>query len=236
MTLTGAGILWFGWFGFNAGSALSSGALAALAFVATHMGAAGGAIGWVVVEYMHRKKPTALGLASGLVAGLVAITPASGYVSPMAAIFIGLVAGAVCYGAVLLKNRFGYDDSLDAFGVHGVGGFAGAVLTGVFAQKALNDAGADGLLAGNGHQVVVQLIALGASGVYAAVVTFVILKVVDITVGLRVAELDEREGLDVTLHGEAAYNDSGSGGHALEEAPAEKEAVHTAPVAVSVAS
>jgi Amt family ammonium transporter len=205
MTLTGAGILWFGWFGFNAGSALTSGALAALAFMSTHLGAAGGALGWLVIEWKHRGKPTALGVASGLVAGLVAITPAAGYVAPWAAIVIGFAAGFICYGGVLLKYRIGYDDSLDAFGVHGVGGLAGALLTGVFAQKALNDAGANGALFGNVHQLVVQAIACAASGVYAAVVTFVLLKVIDKMVGVRVEVSDEREGLDTTQHGEEGY-------------------------------
>jgi Amt family ammonium transporter len=223
MTLAGAGLLWFGWFGFNAGSALSSGQLAALAFMATHLGAAGGALGWLVVEWKHRGKPTALGVASGLVAGLVAITPAAGYVAPWAAIVIGFVAGGVCYGGVLLKNRFGYDDSLDAFGVHGVGGLAGALLTGVFAQKALNDAGANGALFGNPSQLGIQALACAASAIYAGVLTFGILKLVDATLGLRVAESDEREGLDSTQHGEEAYGESSAGvSHEmedLEEAP-----------------
>jgi Amt family ammonium transporter len=205
MTLTGAGILWFGWFGFNAGSALSSGELAALAFVTTHLGAAGGALGWLAVEWRHRGKPTALGVASGLVAGLVAITPAAGYVAPWAAIVIGFVASIVCYLAVLAKYKYGYDDSLDAFGVHGVGGFTGAILTGVFAQKVLNSAGSDGALFGNPHQLVIQILACAASGIYAAAVTFVVLKVIDKTIGLRVEASDEREGLDSTQHGEDAY-------------------------------
>lgn len=205
MTLTGAGILWFGWFGFNAGSALGSNELAALAFVTTHLGAAGGALGWLAVEWRHRGKPTALGVASGLVAGLVAITPAAGYVAPWAAIIIGFVASIVCYLAVLAKYKYGYDDSLDAFGVHGVGGFTGAILTGVFAQKALNSAGSDGALFGNPHQLVVQIIACAASGIYSGVLTFVILKVIDKTIGLRVEQSDEREGLDSTQHGEDAY-------------------------------
>ena len=224
MTLAGAGLLWFGWFGFNAGSALSSGQLAALAFMATHLGAAGGALGWLVVEWKHRGKPTALGVASGLVAGLVAITPAAGYVAPWAAILIGFVAGGVCYGGVLLKNRFGYDDSLDAFGVHGIGGLAGALLTGVFAQKALNEAGADGALFGNPKQLGIQALACAVSAVYAAVLTFGILKLIDATLGLRVAESDEREGLDSTQHGEEAYGESSAGvSHEMEvldEAPA----------------
>ena len=205
MTLTGAGILWFGWFGFNAGSALAAGQVASLAFMATHVGAAGGALGWVVVEWRHRKKPTALGIASGLVAGLVAITPAAGYVSPVAALFIGFFAGAFCYGAVLCKYRFGYDDSLDAFGVHGMGGLAGALLTGVFARKIYNDAGADGVLAGNFGQLGIQALVCAVTGTYAVVVTFVILKVIHATMGLRVTESDEREGLDTTQHGEEGY-------------------------------
>ncbi|HEX8796066.1 MAG TPA: ammonium transporter [Polyangiaceae bacterium] len=218
MTIAGAGLLWFGWFGFNAGSALSSGQLAALAFVATHLGAAGGALGWLVVEWKHRGKPTALGVASGLVAGLVAITPAAGFVAPWAAIVIGFAAGGICYGGVLLKNRFGYDDSLDAFGVHGVGGLAGALLTGVFAQKALNDAGADGALFGNPKQLGIQAIACAVSAVYAAALTFGILKLIDATLGLRVTESDEREGLDATQHGEEAYGESSAGvSHEMEE-------------------
>jgi Amt family ammonium transporter len=222
MTLTGAGLLWFGWFGFNAGSALSSGKLAALAFVTTHLGAAGGAAGWLVVETIHRGKATALGIASGLVAGLVAITPAAGFVAPWAAIVIGLFAGGICYAAVVQKSRFGYDDSLDAFGVHGVGGLAGALLTGVFAQKALNDAGADGALFGNLHQLGVQALACAVTGAYALVVTWGILKILAATVGLRVDVQDEREGLDSALHGEEAYAMSG-GMHSDYEAGADDE-------------
>lgn len=210
MTLTGAGILWFGWFGFNAGSAPSCGWGSALAFVTTHLGAAGGALGWVVVEWRHRGKPTALGLASGLVGGLVAITPAAGYVGPVAAMAIGFVAAIVCYFAVLAKYKYGYDDSLDAFGVHGVGGLVGALLTGVFAQKrvfpgATETLGEAGLLAGNPRQLGVQVLACAAAAGYAALVTWLILKVVDKTVGLRVTIHDEREGLDTTQHGEEGY-------------------------------
>ncbi len=205
MTMTGAGILWFGWFGFNAGSALASGKLAALAFMGTHLGAAGGAIGWIAVEWKHRGKPTALGVASGLVAGLVAITPACGYVSPLAAIVIGAAASCLCYVAVQAKYKYGYDDSLDAFGVHGVGGLAGALLTGVFAQKVLNDAGGDGLLFGNPHQLLVQIVASLATGCYAAGVTWATLKLIDKTIGLRVDDAEEREGLDQTQHGEEGY-------------------------------
>ncbi len=211
MTLTGAGLLWFGWFGFNAGSALASGQLASLAFMTTQLGAAGGALGWLLVEWRHRHRPTALGVASGLVAGLVAITPAAGYVAPWAAIVIGFTASVICYGAVLLKGRIGYDDSLDAFGVHGVGGLAGALLTGVFAEKALNASGADGALFGNPRQLALQAVACATTGLYAAVVTFGILKAVDALVGLRVTESEEREGLDSSQHGEEAYGDASAG-------------------------
>ncbi|TKD05070.1 ammonium transporter [Polyangium fumosum] len=205
MTLTGAGILWFGWFGFNAGSALGSGALAALSIVTTHVGAAAGALGWIVVEWWQRGKPTALGVASGLVAGLVGITPAAGFVSPAAAAVIGFVAGAACYFAVVGKERLGYDDALDAFGVHGVGGAIGALLTGVFAQKALNDAGRDGALAGNVAQLGPQFAGIVVVGLYAAIVTWLLLKAIDKVIGLRVAEDEEREGLDATEHGETGY-------------------------------
>jgi Amt family ammonium transporter len=205
MTLTGAGILWFGWFGFNAGSALASNGLAALALVDTHVAAAAGACGWMAVEWAQRGKPTALGAASGLVAGLVGITPASGYVAPWAAAVIGAAAGVVCYVAVVSKERLGYDDSLDAFGVHGVGGALGALLTGVFADKALNDKGGDGVLHGHAAQMVPQVAGVVAVGVYAAVVTWVILKLIDKLVGLRVPLPDEKEGLDSTEHGEQGY-------------------------------
>ena len=210
MTLTGAGVLWFGWFGFNAGSALSSGWLAALAFMTTHLGAAGGALGWVVVEWKHRGKPTALGIASGLVAGLVAITPAAGYVSPLGAVAIGFIASIVCYVAVQAKYKYGYDDSLDAFGVHGVGGLTGAILTGVFSLKrtfpgATDSVGEAGLLEGNPKQLGIQVLACVVSAVYAVAVTWVILKVIDKTLGLRVTLSDEREGLDTTQHGEEGY-------------------------------
>ena len=205
MTILGAGLLWFGWFGFNAGSALTSGGLAALALVNTQIGAAAGAVAWGLIEMMRVGKVTMLGVASGLVAGLVGITPAAGFVGPMAAIAIGGLAGLACYGGVLLKSRLGYDDSLDAFGVHGVGGAAGAMLTGVFANSAFNSAGKDGLLLGGTHVFLVQLLAIGAAAAYAAVVTFVILKAVDAVVGLRVEKDEEREGLDTVLHGESGY-------------------------------
>jgi ammonium transporter, Amt family len=205
MTLTGAGILWFGWFGFNAGSALGANGLAALALVDTHVAAAAGALSWLAVEWWHRKKPTALGIASGLVAGLVGITPAAGFVAPWAAAIIGALAGVVCYVAVISKVRLGYDDSLDAFGVHGVGGLLGAVLTGVFASKALNAAGRDGVIHGNVAQMWPQAASILAVGLYAGVVTWLLLKAIDKLVGLRVPVPEEREGLDSTEHGETGY-------------------------------
>ena len=206
MTILGGGLLWFGWFGFNAGSALTAGPLAALAFATTHIAAGAAALAWTTAEWILRKRPTLLGMVSGLVAGLVAITPAAGYVSPAASLVIGLLAGVVCYGAVLLKEKLHYDDALDAWGVHGVGGLLGALLVGVFSQAALNPAGADGLLAGNPALLGKQALALLAVGAYTAVLTLVILKVVDKVVGLRVTEEEERMGLDATQHGEAAYN------------------------------
>jgi Amt family ammonium transporter len=205
MTLLGAGLLWFGWFGFNAGSALTSGGLASLALVNTHIAAALGAVSWAAVEWIRHGKPSSLGVASGLVAGLVVITPAAGFVTPSSAILFGLLAGAVCFGGVLLKGKLGYDDTLDAFGVHGVGGTLGAVLTGVFASKAMNSAGSDGLLAGNARLFVEQLLGAGVTAAYSVIVTFVLLKVLDKTMGLRVAKDEEQEGLDVTLHGEEGY-------------------------------
>lgn len=205
MTLTGAGLLWFGWFGFNAGSALSSGRLAALALMTTHLGAAAGAFAWVAIEWAHRSKPTVLGLASGLVAGLVAITPAAGFVSPASAVALGAAGALACYGALAAKERLGYDDSLDAFGIHGVGGVVGALLTGVFAERALNAAGADGLLHGNPGLVARQALGVVACSGYAALATFVLLKVLKARAGLRATAADESEGLDVAQHGEQGY-------------------------------
>jgi ammonium transporter, Amt family len=207
MTVLGAGILWFGWFGFNAGGAGANGT-AALALVNTHIAAAAGALTWAIVEGARIKKFTILGVASGLVAGLVAITPAAGFVSPMVAIVIGGAAGVICYGAVLAKVRLGYDDALDAFGVHGVGGATGALLTGVFARATLN-AGKGGGLSLLGKQA----IAIGAAAAWAAVVTFVLLKVLDMTLGLRVSEETEHDGLDGALHGESAYGSPSGGAH-----------------------
>ena len=217
LTMLGAGILWFGWFGFNAGSALASNELAVLAFVNTHIAAGAGAMSWAAVEWIRHGKPSSLGVASGLVAGLVAITPAAGFVGPMPAIIIGLIAGVVCYLGVLLKGKFGYDDALDAFGVHGIGGALGAILTGVFASTAWNAAGKDGLLRGNVHVFLEQLLAVGAAGLYAATVTFVLVKAIDKTIGLRVAKEEEQEGLDTALHGEEAYSEADGGARKFYE-------------------
>jgi len=206
MTVLGASMLWFGWFGFNSGSAVASGALAVSAFVVTHTAAAAAALAWMIVEWMYRGKPTVLGAASGAVAGLVAITPASGFVGPMASIVIGLVAGVLCYLAVLWKSKLGYDDALDVVGIHGVGGIWGALATGLFASKAINAAGADGLFYGNPAQLGIQAMAVLVSVVFAFVGTFVILKLVDGLMGLRVSEEDERKGLDLSQHDERAYS------------------------------
>jgi Amt family ammonium transporter len=206
MTVLGAGILWFGWFGFNAGSALSAGHVATSAFLATHMAAAAGTLSWLFVEWWHRGKPTMLGAASGCIAGLGTITPASGYVTPPAALLIGLAAGGLCYGAVMMKGRFRLDDSLDVVGVHGVGGIFGTVAAGLFATTAVNAAGANGLLHGNPRQLGVQLLGAGAVAAYSFLVTFGLMKGLDLAVGLRVSTEDEVMGLDLTQHGEAGYN------------------------------
>jgi Amt family ammonium transporter len=206
MTVLGAGILWFGWFGFNAGSALAANELATSAFVATHAAAAAATLSWVFAEWIHRGKPTVLGAASGCVAGLVAITPASGFVEPLGALAIGLVAGVLCYSAIMLKGRFGYDDSLDVVGVHCVGGTFGALATGLFATKAVNAAGADGLFYGNPKLFLVQLLAVVVVLAYSFGVSFVLLKLLDKVMGLRVSREDEIMGLDLSEHGEAGYN------------------------------
>ncbi len=205
MTVLGAALLWFGWFGFNGGSAVASGALATSAFVATHIAAAAAAFSWTLMEWKKRGKPTMLGTASGCVAGLVAITPASGFVGPMAALIIGLVAGVVCYYGISLKNKLGFDDSLDTVGVHGVGGIFGALATGIFASKAINAAGADGLIFGSASLLGAQALSVLVSVVYSFTLTWIILKVLDKTMGLRVADEDEQEGLDLSQHGETGY-------------------------------
>jgi Amt family ammonium transporter len=206
MTVLGAGILWFGWFGFNAGSALAAGNLSTSAFVNTHMAAAAGTISWVFTEWIHRGKPTVLGAASGCIAGLGTITPASGFVQPGAAVLIGLAAGALCYSAVMMKGRFGYDDSLDVVGVHCVGGTLGTLATGLFATTAVNAAGANGLLFGNPRQLAVQALAAGVILLYSFAATWILLKVLDRVMGLRVTDEHEFQGLDITQHGEAGYN------------------------------
>ncbi len=211
LSFIGACLLWVGWFGFNAGSALGSGTLATSAFVATHFAAAAAAIGWGAAEWIRQGKPSALGAISGAVAGLVAITPAAGFVTPMSALFIGLVAGIFCYFMVVkVKAIFGYDDSLDAFGVHGAGGTLGAILTGIFANSVINPifgAGKPtGLLEGNAHQLVNQIVGVAIAWSLSIVGTLAILFVVDKLIGLRVSEADEREGLDVSQHGEEGYD------------------------------
>jgi ammonium transporter, Amt family len=201
----GAAMLWVGWFGFNAGSALGANGLASSAFMATHTAASMAAIGWMVAEWLKSGKPTMLGAASGAVAGLVAITPAAGFVTPLAAVVIGLAAGVICYSACFLKGLLGYDDSLDVVGVHGVGGILGAIMTGVFASKAVNPAGNDGLLYGNPGLLVTQLTAVGVTVLFAVVGTAVILMVLKAVMGLRVSEQEERMGLDLSQHSESAY-------------------------------
>ncbi|MGE5237905.1 MAG: ammonium transporter [Chloroflexota bacterium] len=206
MTVTGAGLLWFGWFGFNAGSAVASSGLAGAAFINTNTATAVAAVAWMFTEWLFAKKPTVLGLASGAVAGLVAITPAAGFVNIKGAMIIGLVAGVVPYFAVAsLKPRLGYDDTLDAFGIHGIAGTLGAILTGVFADPAINEAG-KGLLYGNPGQLLTQFIAVGVTVVYDAVATLIIFLVVKAVVGLRVDTESEITGLDESEHGESAYN------------------------------
>ena len=211
LSFIGACLLWVGWFGFNAGSALSAGTLATSAFVATHFGAAAAALSWSAAEWIRQGKPSALGAISGCVAGLVAITPAAGFVTPISALWIGAIAGVFCYFMVVkVKAAFGYDDSLDAFGVHGAGGTMGALLTGIFASSVINPifgAGKPtGLLEGNPHQLLNQSIGVGIAWSLSIVGTLVILFVVDKTVGLRVSDEDEREGLDLSQHGEEGYD------------------------------
>ena len=204
MTVLGAGLLWFGWFGFNAGSALSAGGLAANALLVTNTAAAAGTLTWVAASYIHKRKVSVLGAACGAGAGLVAITPASGFVTAGGALAIGLAVGFVCYAATLLRERLRIDDALDVFAVHGVGGTFGALVTGVFATTAINAAGR-GLIDGNAGQIAIQAVAVGATIAYAVVSTFVIVKVVDVVLGLRVNAHQEELGLDLAVHGEVAY-------------------------------
>jgi Amt family ammonium transporter len=205
MTVLGAGLLWFGWFGFNAGSALSSGGLSAMAFVTTHIAAVSATMTWVIVEWLHRGKATMFGAATGAIAGLATITPASGFVGPMPALLIGMAAGAICYMALNMKTKLGYDDSLDAFGVHGVGGILGTLGAGFFAEKLINPSGADGLFFGNPHQLLVQLMSIAVVAIYSFAVTFILLKAVDVVLGLRVSVEEEMMGLDLTQHEESGY-------------------------------
>ncbi len=205
LTVLGAGLLWFGWFGFNAGSALSSGALAVMAFLTTHIAACAATLTWVMVEWLHRGRPTMFGAATGAIAGLATITPASGFVGPLPALCIGVAAGLVCYTALNAKTIFGYDDSLDAFGVHGVGGTLGTVMVGLFASVAINAGGANGLFFGNAHQLFVQVGAVALVAVFSFVASFVLLKVLDMTMGIRVEQDQETEGIDLAQHGEAGY-------------------------------
>ena len=205
MTVLGAGILWFGWFGFNAGSALSSGKLSTIAFVTTHIAAVSATLTWMLIEWVQHGKPTMFGAATGAIAGLATITPAAGFVSPLAALAIGIAAGLFCYTALNVKGKLGYDDSLDAFGVHGVGGALGTLSAGLFASLAINSGGANGLFYGNAKQFLVQAGGVAFVAIYSFIVSIVLFKVVDVVVGLRIEEDDEVQGLDVTQHGEEGY-------------------------------
>jgi len=205
MTMIGTALLWFGWFGFNAGSALAANGLAGNAFVTTHVAAATAMLAWVFAEWKFHGKPTTLGAASGAVAGLVAITPAAGFVGIMASVIIGLGAGVLCYFGVSLKARFGYDDSLDVVGIHGVGGIWGALATGLFASQAINSAGFNGLFYGNPGQLWIQFVSVVATCIFSFVVTYVLLKIVNAIVPIRVTDEEEEAGLDVAIHSESAY-------------------------------
>ena len=206
MTVLGAGLLWFGWFGFNAGSALSAGTLSTMAFVATHTSAVSATLIWVIIEWIHRGKPTMFGAATGSIAGLATITPASGFVSPMSALIIGLAAGAICYVSLNMKTKLGYDDSLDAFGVHGVGGFVGTFATGIFASTLINPAGSNGLLFGSHQLFVSQMTAMAVTAVYSFIATVILLKIIDKFIGLRIDQESEQHGLDISQHGESGYS------------------------------
>lgn len=206
MVLIGGSLLWFGWFGFNAGSALGANGLAAIAFVTTNASAAAGTVSWVLVEWLYSGKPTVLGAVSGCVAGLVAITPGAGFVSPLSAIIIGLAGGVICFFSVsVMKAKLGYDDALDAFGVHGVGGTFGAIATGLFASKEINPAGADGLFFGNPAQLLTQVIGVVASLAVAIIMTYILIKIISVFMPIRSTEDEENSGLDIAEHGEKAY-------------------------------
>jgi Amt family ammonium transporter len=205
--LLGGGMLWFGWFGFNAGSAISSGALATIAFVATNTAAASGMLGWLLLDMVFKGKPTAIGAITGAVAGLVAITPACGFVTPVGAVIIGLGGACVCYWTLNQRVKWGLDDSLDAFSVHGIGGIFGAMMTGVLATTAVNAAGSNGLLYGNPSLLWIQLVGVGATILFSAAVTFILLKIVDLVVGIRSSDEHQHEGLDLVEHGEKGYHE-----------------------------
>ena len=205
LTVIGTGLLWFGWFGFNGGSALAVNGVAVQAFVNTHLAGAVGLGTWALIEWLHQGKPTTLGACSGAIAGLATITPAAGFVSANSAVLIGFLAGLICYGAVLLKNVFGYDDSLDVVGIHGVGGLLGTLCLGLLATKAVNPGGANGLFHGGTSFFVAQLLGIVAVGVYTFVLTLILIKVVDVILGIRVEPEEEVAGLDVTEHSETAY-------------------------------
>ena len=208
MTVLGAGFLWFGWFAFNAGSALGANGLSGMVLVNTNTAAAAAAVAWALVERLHRGKTTMLGVASGAIAGLVAITPACGFVTPLSSLIIGLVGGVICYFAIsVIKLKFGYDDALDAFGCHGIGGTWGAIATGIFATTSINPGGADGLLYGNPSQLGIQALSVLVTVVFAVAATFIILKVIGLVTKLRVNEEQEANGLDLSLHGETAYSE-----------------------------
>ncbi|MEW6518448.1 MAG: ammonium transporter [Thermodesulfobacteriota bacterium] len=207
MTLLGTGLLWFGWFGFNGGSALAANGIAATAFISTHLAGMAGMGMWLLVEWLHRKKPTTLGAASGAIAGLATVTPGAGFITPNSAIIIGIIAGLSCYLAVNLKNRIGFDDSLDVVGIHGLGGIIGTICLGLFASKTVNPNGADGLFAGNAAFLTTQVFGVAVVGAYAFLVSLILLKIVDIiSGGLRVSHENEVLGLDQGVHSETAYN------------------------------
>ncbi|WP_447980697.1 ammonium transporter [Candidatus Nitrospira bockiana] len=206
LTLLGTGLLWFGWFGFNAGSALGANQTAVVAFIATHTAAAAAALSWMVVEWWHRGTPTVLGIASGAIAGLATVTPGAGYLGPFAALVIGLLAGGCSYAAIVYKGQWGYDDALDVVGIHGVGGILGMLLTGLLASKAVNPAGADGLFAGNPLFFGTQVLAVLVVALFSGAMTWILLKVADRLVGLRVSAEEERMGLDLSQHNERAYS------------------------------
>ena len=205
MTLLGTGLLWFGWFGFNGGSALAADGIAGGAFVATHIAGMVGMAAWCGIEWIHSGKPTSLGAASGAIAGLATITPAAGFVSPNSAVIIGLLGGLICYTAVMAKSRFGYDDSLDVVGIHGVGGLAGTICLGIFASTAINPGGADGLIHGNINLLIVQFKGIFIVGGYTLVISYVLLKAINAVSPLRLAQKAEEEGMDTSEHSESAY-------------------------------